>query len=668
VKVDATRIWQAGLSAADLQDGRTKILQLKAIRYQVPFNVRVEGQTESGVNILFTRGSETSIRLRNDDELAYRLRWRLELADFDKSGEEFIPGHGLATIKLECPQTHFSRVESGFFRPATRVGTLTLQFAPGAAGFGVLPLPSKQFPVAARLSYYSDVRQRATNYVFILFVLLAGILLSLLVNQVLPAQRKRVAIKQRLADLEGRLAGFVGAIDSRLLSLLRLEKKRLRAELREQLPIFPQTSQELPKLEARIDWLVQRVDLTSRVGDLLNEIEMNQDDLAVSEIDDIRMHCREVLDVVRKPAAAVDDIQSAQKHVQLAEEIRDRADDEPSTEAVRVLRDRATAISARILNPLPADSGWTALEDLLAALQKDRPPATGTSDAPATVTVDRAQFVRHSRVVRALELIVEFAELVDRSATQRVRTNRLARAPELRAAVEPGPDASLVKAQDIVRQVEQNVTKADLLNEMKTPDTMHVEIDPPTPIAYQLVTFRVRFDRPGFDSAVAQDEIACSWLIDGHPVDGRDAPVDTRISDSNGRRLRGWVRGECFFDGSVEWLRLPKVGWRRLMAAIGGGASEASPTQGTHIVQARFPALPEVKVTGTVTIERTKSYVESRSILATASLSITVLIVALGLLAGAQEKLQALDWLSGSLAVLALGFGADTLKTLMSRS
>jgi hypothetical protein len=51
-----------------------------------------------------------------------------------------------------------------------------------------------------------------------------------------------------------------------------------------------------------------------------------------------------------------------------------------------------------------------------------------------------------------------------------------------------------------------------------------------------------------------------------------------------------------------------------------------------------------------------------------ASLSITVLIVALGLLAGAQEKLQTLDWLSGALTVLALGFGADTLKTLISKT
>lgn len=662
VKIDATRIWQAGLSVADLQNGRTRLLQLKAVRYQVPLNVRVEGQTEDGVNILFTRGSETSIRLRNEDELAYRLRWRLELADADRSGEEFIPGHGLATIKVELPSTNFSLFESGVFRPAARVGTLTLQFAPGP-DFGVLPLPYKQFPIAARLSYFPDVSQRITNYIFILVVLLVGIALSLLVNQVLPAQRKRVAIKQRLADLEGRLAGFAGAIDSRLLSLLRLEKKRLRAELREQLPIFPQTVQELPKLEARIDWLVQRIDLTSRVGELLNEIDTNHDNLAVPEIDDIRMHCREVLDVVRKPTAAADEIQSAQKHIQLAEELRDRADEGPSTEAVKLLRDRAAAVVARIptpLPPVPPDSGWDACKELLLGLQKDLSAQSGP--------MDRVQYVRKTRVVRQLELIVDFAELVDRSTDQNVRTRRLARAGELLAALRPGRDASLVKAKDIVRQIEQNVTKDDLLEEMSTPGTMHVEIDPPTPFAYQLVTFRVRFGRPGLDSAVAQDEIACTWLIDGQPIDDRDAPLDTRIFDSDGRRVRGWIRGEYFVDGGVRWQQLPKRAWRRLMAAIGRGASEVSTTQGTHTVEARFPGLPGVTAAGTVTVERTKSYVESRTILAMASLSITVLIVALGLLAGAQEKLQELDWLSGALAVLALGFGADTVKTLISRS
>ena len=83
-------------------------------------------------------------------------------------------------------------------------------------------------------------------------MLLLGILVSLLVNSVLPAQIARVDVKQRLADLDGRLAGLGDAVDSRLLSLLRVEKKRFLEELRNLSPLFPQTQIDLPKLSTQV--------------------------------------------------------------------------------------------------------------------------------------------------------------------------------------------------------------------------------------------------------------------------------------------------------------------------------------------------------------------------------------------------------------------------------
>ena len=257
VKVDGAKIWQAGLSVADLQNGPTKLLQLKAIRYQVPFNVKVEGATPEIVNVLFTRGKQSLIRLRNEDELTYRVLWRFELGDVAHGGETVIAGHGAAALPVNLDEDDYALLESGIFRSAARSGTLTLAYEP-AAGFGMLPLPHRRYPVSARLSYFVDARQRTLNYVAILFVLLLGIAISFLVNQVLPAQKKRVDIKQRLADLEGRLAGFGAVVDTRLLNLLRVEKKRFREELRSFLSIFPQTTVELPKLELRIDSLVRR--------------------------------------------------------------------------------------------------------------------------------------------------------------------------------------------------------------------------------------------------------------------------------------------------------------------------------------------------------------------------------------------------------------------------
>ena len=87
-----------------------------------------------------------------------------------------------------------------------------------------------------------------------------------------------------------------------------------------------------------------------------------------------------------------------------------------------------------------------------------------------------------------------------------------------------------------------------------------------------------------------------------------------------------------------------------------------------YIIKAEFPDLGKEIVSEPVRLERTKAYVESRTLLALASLLITILIVAFGLLAGAQEKLQTLDWVSGVIAVLVLGFGADTLKNLIAKT
>jgi hypothetical protein len=69
----------------------------------------------------------------------------------------------------------------------------------------------------------------------------------------------------------------------------------------------------------------------------------------------------------------------------------------------------------------------------------------------------------------------------------------------------------------------------------------------------------------------------------------------------------------------------------------------------------------------TVNLDPIKSYDLSRLWLAVGTQAVTVLIVSVGLLGGGQEKIQALDWPSAIVALLAIGFGADTLKKVLTR-
>jgi hypothetical protein len=673
IKVDASGLWQAGFYSAELKNGDTAIASIRALRYQVPFNVKADGPTPDAVNVDITRGSPARIRLRNDDDMAYRFAWTLDVGNDEYRGTSDISARGTTWLSFHPESDGFNFLESGFLRNGPRSGTLTLAFEPDAS-VRDLPVPQRRYPVTARLSYFNPDVQRIVNWVAILYLLLVGIAVSFFVSHVLPTQKKRVDIKQRLADLDGRLAGLSDVIDTRILNLLRLEKKRIRGELREQLPIFPQSAVELPKLDTRIEWLAQRINLTSRAGDLLEAVDTADDMLAIPEVDRIRVHCREIADVIRKPMPGAGDISGAEEHMRLAEAIADATDTEPAQDAVDELIERAQRVKKAIPTAIEEGSGWKVCEDTLRSLMN-------IPDMPSKVT--RAEYVRLARRVCQAELLVRFAELIDMSADACMRQRRLGRADDLFKALKDGPDQSHERARDIVHQIEQNVCRDDLIAEMikmkedmtkstekgRTPlnSALRVDIDPPTPITYQLVTFRVRFQRPGLDSAMAQDEIPCTWHVNGEKVGEREFAAERCGHGPDGHHARGWLMGYFFVDDGFRWREVPRRALQRMGTAVGWVGRNASESGRTFEVSVHFPDT-DLKISRSVTLDRTKDYVESRSILAFASLGITLFLVAFGLLAGAQEKLQSLDWLSGTLAVLVLGFGADTLKTLISRT
>ena len=119
VKIEASRIWQAGLAKADLKNGTDTLVPLNAVRYLVPFNVKVEGPTPEVVNVGFTRGRESRIRLRNDDGMAYRFLWRLELAEASHAGEGFVPANGSTTIPVTLASSNFPILKAAFYGAAT---------------------------------------------------------------------------------------------------------------------------------------------------------------------------------------------------------------------------------------------------------------------------------------------------------------------------------------------------------------------------------------------------------------------------------------------------------------------------------------------------------------------------------------------------------------------
>ena len=637
VKLDATGLLQAGPMTATLLDGKQKLVDVKAVRLQAPFDLRIEGPTPERLDLSIARGEKARIVLRNADPLAYRFLWRLELGSQVLSGEAVALPNRLVELAVALDESQFGFLESGFLRSGERQGRLVLQHEPDPS-FRVLALPQKTYPVNAHLNYWSSVAQRIWNAASILVVLLIGIVVSLLINYALPMQRERIAVKQQLAEQDGRLGGLGSVISSRSLNLLRVEKKRLRNELQSLWPIDPATEAALPRLKTRVRALGRRIELTVGIGDILKALE---GDTALSqiEIDDADRLCRQVLQVAEKPEPTDDDFSRAQAALDRASLIRSTRDEKPAKEQVDAMQARAAAVRADPAFTTGTPEEWKPFAELLIGLRKK-------FLAEKEPEPSRERFVDAANAVSKVENIVRYATLIDTAGNSEVRAARLGRSQHFLAAVLPGKDESAAQARQLLRQIEQNVSSAEIQDALiaNKPGELRIEVDPLTPRHYQLVLFRVHLRSPGFDTSAAREMFKWAWSVDDGPqLLGQD-----------------WTTWH-FFEPRGTANKV--MAWWRRVRNKKAVATAADFTVKAAALNPADPDHPFVTLQSPpIRLEMTKSYGESSTMLSIASLAITVLLVGLGLLAGAQEKLQSMDWVSGLVAIVLLGFGADVLK------
>lgn len=669
LKVDAANLWQAGLMSASLQNNDREIAKLKAVRYDVPFNLKVDGANPEKLDLQFANGKPTNISLRNDDPYAYTFRWRLQLDEGSDSGVQWVGPKQVVTFPVELKATSYSLVDSGLLRSGSRSGQLYLSYEPDP-NLQAFPFAQKRYPIAARLDYWPDERQRILPYVTILGLVMLGIVISLLINYALPTQRERVDIKQKCADLEGRLIGLDKVVESRTLSILRVEKKRLRDELREIWPVFPSAEGELKKLKERVGWLEKRINLTVAAGEHVAASNVERD-LSAQEAEDIRSLCRTVLRFVEKSSAAPGEIELHEQYLQRAAQIREGATKPPTKELVDELIRRAKKVLETFgkkpeletaLTSLKPDSKFAGLVQRISGELKDL--------LDQAAVPERADYIRYARAVLRAELLLDFGQLIVMSPDDELRARRRDRSEDLLNALLPGPTFSLHNAGNVVRQAEQNVDSADIIDEIEAigEQAVKVRIDPPAPLPYQLVTFRLAMTKPGLDTAVAKNEIECKWAIAGKEPSGLEGWSVVEYFLPRRRNWRNWMarlRDRFAFrpTGKVDAGNTPDDGASEsdLGAELAVEATLTYYVDGKEKTKKFRPQRP-------FRVEDGKSYDTNRLALSVGSLLVTVLIVGFGLLAGAQEKIQSLDWVSAIFALLLLGFGADFIKKQLTKT
>lgn len=639
VKLEVSGLWQAGLSTATLRNGPDKLTDLQAMNLHAPFHVKVDGPNPDKVELRVVDGEPIALHLRNEDSMGYRFRWRLELPGRSANGIAYVRPKRSVTLPVPYAATNsqISWLESGFLRSASLQGQLVVEYEPEVS-LEPYALPRQSFKVEAAISKYTPAKQTVVNTFCVVLLLLAGIIASLLINYTLPLQRRRVAAKERLAQLEGRLAGVGAVVPARLLSLLRVEKRRLRESLRQLWPVDPTTEAALTKFEAQMDWIERRIALVATAGEHLSALDSSTP-LAVPEADQVRTACHSVFEVVEKPQVSDQDLKRAESQLEDAAKLRGAAMSPPTEAMLKALSDRAVAVRARVATGANPTGHEVAFDELIKALLLNVP------NSPPTA-LSRADYFDVALAVAKAEVVADFKHLLLSSPSTDVVNRRTARAAELLNALCPGPDESLSRARAIVFEAEQGISEDELVGALRTisKSDVWIAVDPPRPIPYQRVDLRLHLRQAGLDEAAARSRVECVWRVTDGDIESDD-----------------WA-ASYFFEQPQT------LGWyqRRLAHLLGRALPEPQPITVSAFLRYRGEKLVDVPPV-TVEIEPPKSYAWASAWLSVGTMAVTVLLAVIGLLAGALEKIQSLDWLAGVFALLALGFGADVLKRLLTK-
>ena len=627
---------QAGMHVAELENNGRSFAQLKAVRHAVPFTLKLDGEAQDKANVVLTEGKPGWIRIRNDDPIGYRFHWRVELGPWSKEDVAWIGPHRQFDLPLTLGRKEFQFVESGLVRSAHRDGSITLWHEP-EGGLQAYAHPPQTYKLAATLNMFDGAWQDVVTTVGILFFLLVGIILSLLVNHVLPTQRKRVTTKQQLADLQGRLAGLGEVVESRILSLLRMEKERLRDELRDLSPWFPSSEEALPDLDARIAALTKRIDLAARAGEKLVRLQ-SESSLSETERSIINDRCQAVLRVTEHHAPSAKELETAEADLIVAGTVLAGGTQKPTPEMVRDLVERAK----RVKGSTPerkGDDESSPLLDLLRKLSDGLPPPNDTYDPT------RADFIRDAKDLCKAELALQFHHLFARNPDAGRWQQRLI------DALTPGPNESVRRAEEIVREAEENITEEDIRADLHSSGA-RIEADPPKTFPYLLVWLRVRLPRPGADVASARKAFTCHWTVDGKKLEADDWAVVTYF-ESTPMSLREWVKSWFTKGTSMRSRELP------VSVEIEDKGAPAPEGAAAHYLK----IAPHV-----LTVEQPKEYAQSRTWLSIGALAVTFVVVAIGLLTLARDQIQALNWASAIVLIVGLGYAADYLKKQMAKS
>lgn len=614
--------------------------------------MQIVSVTPESPEIQFT-GSRALVGIRNSDPFNYRFAWKLRLGEKQVNGSCFdLPAYGTRYIEFApppqdkkvaplqqpvCggPQTVAADFPSAAFLTA---GTLKDEVVKGSLllepDFGTeigQPVAAKEIPVAVRLSFWGDNLQQFSNAFWVFLLLALGGAVSIWVNCGIPNIRRGLSLCRRIVEIDLKIKGLGTSLDSRWRVMLQSHLPGMREELRSGPWWFPSFGTTLDRLNLKIGTLQEWVDIAYTASLLMHRAGERPEMFPPSVLRAIQERCTRALTPIESGFTKPEELEAM------------RAD-------LNAARHCLEVTLAGLPNP--------DLEKEIAA-REDR--TAGLVSNPAAAPPQFAGLIQQAAAARLAPLSPDNCIARDIYSLKldlvRVYQERLKQVPVAAAAPGggPAPSSSLLRlqahgerlAEYLIPDTHESLRIAVLLvNEMRqdifadsdgplaaalqaSPPAVMITHDPDAIRVNTPVRFALSFGQQLLNEAVARQEWRCAWDFgDGCP------------------REYGWEVFHSFAAAGQPTIRVTIHDLK------------ASPVK---------PDPPPAQVT-VAPHDSSPYWFEPETKVEIARLGIVLALALFGLLATAQAKAETLTFLEAVSAVIALGFGAGTVKNLVLRA
>lgn len=646
IQVKISNATGASVATTELFNGNAELGRLHLVQSDAPLNIQVSGAGGYDQQLVLTNHQDSVLTLRNEDLLAYPLEWSFQIGGKTlQSGDLQIAPHGSAQIDLMPESDLYLWKDS--LRPSAKAAMLRIRLnGPPEVPRDLLPQRTLRVNVLMR-----SLSPGLTSFLWHLFVallLLIGGLLSVVANTALPNMLRKSSLRRALDALSERTTAMSMRGDSYLRGLISMERRRIDLLLKHASVFSLASAEKLDEVAAALEQLRKRMKMAERLEDLRRRLEdgLPTAPPSVTEAieDKLKMAATQLQPVVLTP----EDVVAANGYMEAANAALESLSN-PSVLAVQIAA-KFQELKAR--QKLFPDSYYA---DLAKALPGMFEVLNQPFDDPASITPSMMFAIDFG--IAALHLAFDYcglragapaADIPGFAAGQSARERLQAHHDEFVALLGTLSRGALRDLRILVQEMRENIYERDLLEEIAARGRAEIALEPQIIRPFAPVVFSIRFKDSRFNHAAAIQRLTCKWEFPNHLQE------------------REWKA--CHFFQGNERSRDEDGGVSHgVEVAVRVESQRPSPSAAPGEDRAAIAPLRSVLST-TLDIQRGDRSSSSRALAEGVRFFIVFGVTLAALFAGALQQVDKLDFIPAVIAVLALGFGADTIKNLLTQT